>query len=245
MFKKIHGWTKSALIHWQFYRCIVCQAPSDSARDLCSLCLPLFPACEPACTHCAEPLPNITEPLLCGNCLSKPSAFDRIQALWRYEGIVPHFIGQLKFHQKLAVARVFGGLLASAIHKYYKETAIYPEVILPVPLHKARLRKRGFNQAVELARPVATLLKRPLLKDHCIRVLNTREQAKLPLTEREQNLKDAFILAKPLPARHVLVIDDVVTTTQTVHALSTTLKKHGVSRVDVWCCARTPLRSSN
>lgn len=245
MFKKIYGWTKSALINWQFYRCMVCQAPSDVARDLCASCLSLFPLCKPACARCAEPLSYTVEPLLCGNCLSKSLPFDSIQALWRYEGIVPHFIGQLKFHQKLAVARVFGELLASAIHKYYKETAIYPEVILPVPLHKARLRTRGFNQAVELARPVATLLKRPLLKDHCIRVLNTKEQAKLPLKEREQNLKNAFILAKPLPARHVLVIDDVVTTTQTVHALSTALKKHGVSRVDVWCCARTPLRSSN
>ena len=91
------------------------------------------------------------------------------------------------------------------------------------------------------ARPAAKILKRPLLVKNCIRVRNTGEQAKLPLAEREKNLKNAFILIKPIHANHVAIIDDVVTTTHTVNALSAVLKKRGIQRVDVWCCARTPL----
>lgn len=230
----------ATLVKLQFYRCIGCNAPSDSSSDLCSACRALLPPLENACICCAEPLSASPQNLLCAKCLTRPPAFDRVHALWRYEGVIPHFIGQLKFHRRLAIAHVFGKQLASTVQTYYQTAATIPDAILPVPLHKARLRIRGFNQALELARPVAKILNRPLLTNHCIRIRNTAEQAQLSLPEREKNLKNSFIVTNPLRFQRLIVIDDVVTTTHTVNALSAVLKKQGITQVDVWCCARTP-----
>lgn len=240
MLKKIYTRAQNALVQWHFYRCIVCDAPSDRPYDLCSSCLALLPALSNACARCAEPFPFPAEGVVCGKCLQKTPSFDTIQAPWRYEGPIPHLIKQLKFNQKLAVAHVLGNLLAARIQAHYQGSSHYPDVILPVPLHQTRLRTRGFNQALELARPVAKILGRPLLTQNCVRVRNTGEQARLPVALREKNLKNAFTVVKPLVARHVLVVDDVVTTTHTVDAFCTALKKQGAARADVWCCARTP-----
>lgn len=240
--KKILALLKSALVKLHFYRCVGCNAPSDRPCDLCSICLSLFPPIENACDRCAEPLFASAGNLLCARCLTTSPGFDKIYALWRYEGVVPHFIRQLKFHRRLAIAHVLGKQLALSIQTHYQAVSTIPDAILPVPLHKARLRSRGFNQALELAKASAKALNRPLLTKHCIRIRNTKEQAQLPIEARGKNLRNAFFITKPLHIKHVVIIDDVVTTTHTVNALSTLLKKQGVSRVDVWCCARTPLQ---
>ncbi len=111
----------------------------------------------------------------------------------------------------------------------------WPEAVLPVPLHSKRIQQRGFNQAREIAR----FMPLPCLMTHCIRHKNTESQSKLSGAARKHNVKNIFQVTKSIPYAHIAIIDDVVTSSQTVRALSKTLLAAGVARVDVWCLART------
>jgi ComF family protein len=113
-----------------------------------------------------------------------------------------------------------------------------PEALLPVPLYVARLRQRGFNQSVELSRPLAASLQLPLLLHEVQRVCDTGSQTGLSRTARRRNIRGAFRLAAPLRFDHVAIVDDVVTTTSTVNELAGVLKRAGARRVDVWSVAR-------
>jgi ComF family protein len=172
--------------------------------------------------------------VLCGRCLSHPPAFDQTYAPFVHQGAIRHLVGSLKFGSCYKNARLLGLLLA----EHVKQTADRPELILPVPLHKARYRSRGFNQAIEIARTVANELNLPLDLNSCIRHRDTPHQTQLSAQKRRKNLKHAFSLIKPLQVRHVAILDDVMTTGSTVHELAALLKKSGVTQVDVWVCAR-------
>jgi ComF family protein len=113
-----------------------------------------------------------------------------------------------------------------------------PDRIVPVPLHRSRYAQRGFNQAMEIARTVARELELPLDFSGCLRHRDTPHQTGLPAKQRRKNMKNAFSLVKPVDARHIALIDDVMTTGTTVHELAALYKKAGVGRVDVWVCAR-------
>jgi len=143
-------------------------------------------------------------------------------------------IGSLKFGANYKNARLLGMLLAD----HLKQTAERPDLIIPVPLHKARYRERGFNQAIEIARTVAKEMQIPLDLDSCRRHRDTPHQTQLPAKKRQKNLKNAFSIIKPIHARHIAILDDVMTTGSTAHELAYVLKKAGASRVDVWVCAR-------
>lgn len=121
---------------------------------------------------------------------------------------------------------------------HLKQTADRPDLILPVPLHKARYRQRGFNQAIEIARIVGRELQTPLDLTSCKRNRDTPHQTRLPAKKRRKNLKNAFSIIKPIHAQHIAILDDVMTTGSTAHELAYVLKKAGVGRVDVWVCAR-------
>lgn len=145
-----------------------------------------------------------------------------------------YLITSLKFGAQYKNARLLGLLLAGCL----KQTAERPDCILPVPLHKARYRERGFNQAIEIARTVSKELQIPLDLTSCRRHSNTPHQTTLTAKQRRKNLKNAFSLIKPVQAKHIALLDDVMTTGSTVYELAYLLKKAGVSRVDVWVCAR-------
>jgi ComF family protein len=115
-----------------------------------------------------------------------------------------------------------------------------PQLLIPVPLHRKRLQERGFNQAVELARPLSRQLDIPLDFSSCRRVRDTRSQSELHVRERQRNVRGAFKLSGKIEADHVALLDDVVTTGSTVTALAKVLRRTGVGRVDVWALARTP-----
>ena len=114
-----------------------------------------------------------------------------------------------------------------------------PQLIIPVPLHKKRLRERGYNQALELARPIEKRLQIPVDKYSCVRVKQTAAQSLLPFDERQSNVRQAFAIRKPLAVKYVAIFDDILTTGSTVKELSQVLRKAGVTKIDVWCCAKT------
>ena len=215
--------------------CILCGNPGYGSRDICCACYAQLPRNNLCCYRCAEILETpIIAPMLCGRCLSRTPAFDRSHAPFIHQGAIRHLIGSLKFGANYTNARLLGMLLV----EHLTLNAERPELILPVPLHPARYRQRGFNQAIEIARTVAKEMLIPLDLSSCHRHRDTPHQTTLPAKKRRKNLKHAFSLVKPIHARHVAILDDVMTTGTTAHELAALLKKAGVNRVDVWVCAR-------
>jgi len=215
--------------------CILCGNPGYRSRDICHSCYAHLPRNNQCCYRCAEILETpATTPVLCGRCLSRHPAFDETYAPFIHQGAIRHLIGTLKFGANYKNARLLGMLLSD----HLQQTAERPELILPVPLYKSRYRERGFNQAIEIARTVGKELQIPLDITSCRRHRDTPHQTQLPAQKRRKNLKNAFSVIKPIHARHIAILDDVMTTGSTVHELAYVLKKAGASRVDVWVCAR-------
>ncbi len=217
-------------------RCVLCKRPGFKQMDICTECYRAMPWIHVGCSQCAIPLPTIDgHEVKCGNCLQKSPRFDRSLSLFEYDKGAMTLIQQLKFNDKLACARLLGNLLADRVVQH---PADHPGLILPVPLFNKRLRKRGFNQSVEIARTVSKRLHIPMDIHSVVRVRNTRAQSGLDKKQRRRNIRGAFEVIKQLPADHIAIIDDVVTTTSTSNELAGLLKRNGVKRVEVWSIAR-------
>ncbi|CAN5366280.1 ComF family protein [soil metagenome] len=226
--------------HWLFpFTCVICADPTQRNLDLCLPCEQELPRINNACCHCALPLTN-TDMTICGACLASPPPYDRTLALCYYQQPLERLIINLKFHQRLLYAKVLGTLMTEYLIEFYADTAL-PECIIPVPLHQRRLRERGYNQALEIARPIHKYLKIPIDTHHCQRLRPTQAQSGLHAKQRQDNVFQAFTVATNFKPRHVAIIDDVVTTGHTVAELSRVLRLAGVEQIDVWCCARTKL----
>lgn len=215
--------------------CVLCQAPSAQGIDICVGCMGDLPHALHPCRQCASPLPS--ESLeLCGACQTDPPDFDATIAPFRYASPINHLLAGLKFQGKLMHARVLGDLTAQAVLESGIEL---PECLIPVPLHAQRLRERGFNQARQLARYVARRLELPIVNGLVERTKNTRRQMELGAKQRSKNMRNAFRLKSANHWQHVAIVDDVMTTGNTVGELTRTLKAAGVRTVDVWTVART------
>lgn len=215
--------------------CILCGNSGFDSQDICQGCFNDLNRNIHCCYRCAEIFekPNAI-PQLCGHCISQAPAFDETYAPFIHQGIIRHLIASLKFNRQYKNARLLGTLLANHLEK----TAEMPEIIIPVPLHKQRYQQRGFNQSMEIAKTLSKQLNIPIDTKSCIRHRNTPHQIDLPAKQRHKNIKNAFKIDKPIMAQHVAIFDDVMTTGSTVNELAKLLKKAGVSRVDVWVCAR-------
>lgn len=217
--------------------CILCQNPSNQVHDLCRRCLNDLPFLPAGCPYCAHPL---TSPdLCCGSCLKNPPPFDALYALFAYQAPITHLMMTLKFHNKLLYAQILGELMAKTIQNHWYHNRSLPHVIIPVPLHPKRLQERGYNQSLEIARPIAKLLQLPIDTQSCSRIKHTDAQARLELKHRKHNVKNAFFIQGHKRGMSIAVIDDITTTGHTLAAFCLALKKAGASRIDVWCCAKT------
>ena len=199
-------------------QCRLCLAAGDDDLDIC------------------RPLPA-GQTGRCARCLAEAPAVDACHALFAYRPPIDGWIQALKFNRDLAIAHALGTLLAR-----HPATASYGRdwQLLAVPLHRGRLRQRGYNQALELARP---LLKTGLRKARCDcrRVRATAAQSTLNKHRRRRNLRGAFQVGTALQGENILVIDDVVTTGATLDELAVALKRSGAGRVEALVVARTLL----
>ncbi len=209
--------------------CFLCAAPAGD-RLLCAACVAGLPRLTPErCPVCALPTPGSA---VCGACLKQAPHFDATRAVFRYEFPLDRLIQSLKYAHRLAGADFLGRELAQS------PVPFQPDLILPVPLSPARLAERGFNQAVELARPLARALGVSLETSRVHRRRDTAPQASLPWKERKQNIRHAFECELDLTGKTVLVVDDVMTTGATLDELARTLKAHGAARVENCVLAR-------
>lgn len=220
------------------HSCVFCRNITDRSQDLCLSCLEHLPIIKQSCLSCANILPATHQNGMCGQCLKQKPPFDTTHALFHYQPPIPKLILDLKFHQALTHAKLLGELLAEKIlFEWYQNKAL-PSAIIPIPLHTDRLKERGFNQAIEIARPVAKALKRPLLLHDAVRIKSTVPQTTLSAKERKLNIKNAFLIKKSFENQHIAVIDDVITTGNTIYEFCYLLKKQGAAKISVWCCAR-------
>ncbi|HVV69189.1 MAG TPA: ComF family protein [Gammaproteobacteria bacterium] len=215
--------------------CALCRNPTTNAA-LCTLCLDELPWIKNACPRCARPLMGENRP--CGNCLRAPPLYQILLAPFAYKPPLDHLVLALKFGNQFTYAEILGNLLATVVADYYPQN-YRPELIIPVPLHPQRLRERGYNQALEIARPLHKKLHIPLSIHQCQRQIATQPQALIPANERKRNMRQVFSINSPILASHVAIVDDVVTTGTTVGELARVLQKAGAQKIDIWCCART------
>ena len=218
--------------------CVLCgeegaRSPSG-VRDLCLACQESLPWVESRCARCALPLSATAIEALCGRCQTQPPAFESCLSPFHYHAPLDHLLLGLKFNGRLAQARLLGELMADWLDSVVESP---PDQLIPVPLHADRLRERGFNQAVELARPIARHFGLPLNLQGVRRILATPPQSDLSRKQRLKNIRGAFEVTKPVQG-HVVIIDDVMTTGSTADELARTLLRAGAERVEVWVCAR-------
>lgn len=227
-------------------RCLGCGEPCAGCRDLCAACDAALPRIRHACPTCGLPSRS-ADPgeapgpsgARCDACRRSPPPLTRVVAPFLYASPFDRWLPGFKFHRDMAAGRLLAQLMLEAC-----ATAPRPDAVVPVPLHRRRLRARGYNQALELAKPLAQALALPLRTDFLRRTRATAAQSSLHALERNRNLAGAFSTAarrcNPTPPAHVVLVDDVMTTGATLHAAARTLLAAGVARVDAWACARTP-----
>ena len=212
-------------------QCLVC-GEACRVEGLCPACRHALPWNRSACQRCSLPLP--VPAAACGHCQRRPPPLTVARAAFRYETPLDRLLPRLKFHNDLAAGRLLGGLMAEAL-----AGAERPDALIPLPLHRRRLRSRGFDQSLELATPLAHHLRLPLLDGVLIRVRETAPQSRLDAPARRRNLRRAFaVRTGPTLPPHIVLIDDVMTTGATLHAAAAALLRAGATRVDAWVCAR-------
>lgn len=155
-------------------------------------------------------------------------------------------VHQLKFNEKITFSRTLSEMMLKCwISKTEEINSVgiidKLDCLLPVPLHKSRMRQRGFNQSIELSRVISKGLNVPVECTAVNRTRSTESQRGLNITQRRKNIKGAFEVVKKISVDYVLIIDDVMTTGSTVNELARVLKKNGVKQVGVLCLARAPI----
>jgi ComF family protein len=231
-------------------RCAICRSflpkgsrkNGDAVRGVCSSCREDFhPLRSPCCTVCARPfVPGTGRDHLCENCLRRRPFFHVLGAPYLYEGAFQDAIHLFKYGKRSDLAAFLGPLLASFVRKW--EPAEGVSLVVPVPLHKKRLKERGFNQSKLLAHYVAKELKADLDFLSLRRVKYTLPQTGLGKKERRKNVRKAFAVKRPerIYGKTVLVVDDVATTGNTLNECARELIRGGAERIAALVVARTP-----
>ncbi|MBT5231376.1 MAG: ComF family protein [Methylococcales bacterium] len=217
--------------------CFFCQASTGHSTGVCEACLEAMPRIKSACPMCGIAV-AAEAACYCAECLQAPKPFQHSVIPCDYSEPMNFLVPGLKFQGLLHHLPVMSFLLAEKVSAHYQGDRVLPEALLPVPLHAKRMRQRGFNQALELAKPLARQFKLPILSKAVTRVKATLAQSDLGVELRRQNILDAFQLTGVIDYQHVAIVDDVVTTTETVTAVARVLLEAGVQRVDVWALAR-------
>lgn len=216
-------------------RCLLCGGRGENGLALCAACALEMPRNDVCCTRCALPLESPAP--LCGRCQRRPPPWDAAWAPFRYAYPLDRLEARFKFGTDLAAGRLLASLWCAS-----PRPQLLPETIVPVPLHRTRLRHRGYNQALELAKPLSKSLRIPL-RDALQRARATDAQTELTAVARRRNVRGAFVAKfDGEPPAHVAILDDVFTTGATLAECARVLKRAGVSRVDVWALARAPGR---
>ncbi|HJV75342.1 MAG TPA: ComF family protein [Noviherbaspirillum sp.] len=214
---------------------------AHGSEALCQGCRAQFFGGHPhRCTCCALPL-TTRSAAICGACLKKPPAFDETIVATDYSAPVDQLVLGLKFGSRLELAPLFAQMLENAAQD--RRLTPLPQQMTAVPLGAQRLAERGFNQALEIARPLSRALGIKMDARLVVRLHETRAQSLLHPDERHKNIRNAFLVTgdaiERVRGQHIGVVDDVMTTGETLNELARTLKRFGAARVTNFVFART------
>lgn len=220
--------------------CALCGGRCDGA--VCRPCHAQFVVHAARCPRCANPLGAVDAGRECASCLARPPPFDATVAGADYLAPLDQLVLQLKFGARLALAPWFAEVLRDSV--LAQPGFVLPGVLCPVPLGRQRLVERGFNQALEMARPLARHLGIELRARLAQRVLETPAQSGVAPDQRRRNMRHAFVVAPDALAwvrgQHIGIVDDVMTSGHTLGELAATFKRCGAARVSNLVFARTP-----
>lgn len=230
--------------------CIFCKIDLGINTGVCNFCYSILPwlhIVKYKCNRCQKTLSfeeQNTQHEICYNCyseqenLTKYNIFNKIFAVFSYQDPIKQLILDLKFKQKLSYGKFLGTILSKYIINHCYKHQQLPSTIIPIPLHVERLRKRGFNQAYEIAKYVAKNIKIKINNTACIKIKNTISQMNLIKNKRNTNIKNAFLATK-LPDKHIAILDDVITTGSTTKDLcKTIIQENPDINIDIWCICR-------
>ena len=215
--------------------CLLCDAPlNQSAGDieLCVGCVASFPLIVRPCQRCAEPLANAEISGICPKCSAKRPLIQQIHSAFAYQAPIDALVLRFKRGADLACGRVLAHLLAERAQHWPR-----PNLLLAVPLHRSRLRERGFDQSALIAKDVAGNLGIPY-QNAIQRLRHTGSQGGLSAIQRRINVRGAFHAQNLSGFPHVVLIDDVATTASTLNACALACMRAGAKRVDAWVVAR-------
>lgn len=210
--------------------CALCGAPAHDL-SLCPACVETLPWNQPCCPRCALPQEHEA---LCADCAAKAPPYAVAWCPLRLEQPVQSAIHGLKYQAHFLQAHTLGRLMAAEL---VRRPAPLPQRLIPVPLYRTRLRRRGYNQALELARVIARQTGIVVDTRSCTRLRDTRDQIGMSAAQRQRNVRGAFA-AKPLKGLHIALLDDVMTTGATLSELARVCRRAGAARIEAWAVAR-------
>ncbi len=217
-------------------QCYLCTKLTKNA--ICDNCNKLLPTKNNRCITCAIPIN--TDAKYCGICLENTPIINKTYALYCYSDAMVYLIEQFKYQQKLFIGKFFANKVYSAYKKIINYNGAY-DLIIPVPLHKKKIRKRGFNQSLELLATIKEHYPNIVSSNTCLRNKNTPALASLKLKARLKHIKGAFSTSL-IKANKVLIIDDVLTSGATTNELAKTITTANPNIIiDVICLARAEL----
>lgn len=231
---KVYIWLKNK------QPCLLCDEPSDAEMPLCVPCEAELPWLNAQCLRCALPMQGFDGH--CLDCTLRPPAFSQVIAPWEYRFVVDRLITRFKHQGQWPLGRLLAELMGHYLQHRFDEGLPRPDLLLPVPLARQRLRQRGFNQAAMLAGWLGRDLDLTVDEQQWLRTRETPSQQGLDARTRKRNLAGAFALndGTALHGKHLAIVDDVLTTGSTAQALALLLMQAGARRVDIYCLARTP-----
>lgn len=220
--------------------CALCGGHARAA--VCADCEQAYVAPTPRCPCCANPTGALDSTRHCGACLAQAPPFDATWAACDYAAPLDSLVLQLKFGAQLALAPWMARVLHGAISSIMHPAPVLPDVLCPVPLGPTRLIERGYNQALEVARPLARALGVPVVPQLLHRLRETAPQSGAAPGDRRRNVRGAFGVAGTFDVRgrHVGVVDDVMSSGHTLAEIAAVLKQAGAARVTNIVFARTP-----
>ena len=210
-------------------RCPVCdEIVTPYGERICPECMDKLKLLTPPwCMRCGKKLESEEE--FCRDCREKPHLFVRGRALYEYGSVAPS-VYRMKYGGKQEYATYFGEQMAGYLGSFIRQ--IQPDGIVPIPLHKQRLRKRGYNQAALLARTLGECMDIPVYEKMLVRIKNTKPLKLQNPAERQNNLKKAFIIGEnDVKLKTILIVDDIYTTGSTINEAVQVLKGNGAERV--------------
>lgn len=230
--KNNHLLNFSSLVNTLFkQKCLLCDAQSDALEAnihaVCKACLNELPKHpKTSCPQCGLSSGG----QLCGSCISSLPDFDATHSVFLYDFPIDSMMQRYKYGSMLSLYAFFGQMLSEKVDMGSVD------LIIPMPMHPARIKERGFNQALEIAKVFG---KEKLDYKSAVRQKLTPPQASLPLKQRVKNIKGAFAVSANLTGKRIAIVDDVMTTGASLNELAKSLKKAGASHVECWVIART------